>query len=55
MTDIGITGPDKGQGGKCLILPPGYAVGRPKTYGNWMPFRSFLVDGSPKPGASPCG
>jgi hypothetical protein len=23
---------------------------RPKTYGNWMPFRPFLVDGSPKPG-----
>jgi hypothetical protein len=58
VTDIGITGPDKGQGGKYLILPPGcqgaipagYAVVRPKTYGNSMPFRSFLVDGSPKPG-----
>ncbi|MCP9899466.1 DUF1254 domain-containing protein [Cyanobium sp. Cruz CV13-4-11] len=58
VTDVGITGPDKGQGGKYLILPPGYqgaipagyAVVRPKTYGNWMPFRSFLVDGSPKPG-----
>jgi hypothetical protein len=43
--------------GKYLILPPGYTgeipqgyfVVRPKTYGNWMPFRSFLVDGSPKP------
>ncbi len=58
VTDVGITGPDKGQGGKYLILPPGYqgaipagyVVIRPKTYGNWMPFRSFLVDGSPKPG-----
>ncbi|MCE2835567.1 MAG: DUF1254 domain-containing protein [Cyanobium sp. 49614_E6] len=43
--------------GKYLILLPGYTgeipqgyfVVRPKTYGNWMPFRSFLVDGSPKP------
>jgi hypothetical protein len=58
VTDIGITGPDKGAGGKYLILPPGYKgqipdgyfVVRPKTYGNWMPFRSFLVNGSPKPG-----
>jgi hypothetical protein len=58
VSDIGITGPDKGKGGKYLILPPGYTgeipkgyfVVRPRTYGNWMPFRSFLVDGSPKPG-----
>ena len=50
--------PDKGNGGKYLILPPGYNgavpegyfVVRPSTYGNWMPFRSFLVDGSTKPG-----
>lgn len=58
VTDVGITGPDQGKGGKYLILPPGYTgeipkgyfVVRPKTYGNWMPFRSFLVNGSPKPG-----
>ncbi len=58
VADIGITGADRGKGGKYLILPPGYKgeipegyfVVRPKTYGNWMPFRSFLVDGSPKPG-----
>jgi hypothetical protein len=58
VTDVGITGPDKGKGGKYLVLPPGYKgdippgyfVVRPSTYGNWMPFRSFLVDGSPKPG-----
>ena len=24
VTDVGITGPDKGQGGKYLLLPPGY-------------------------------
>ncbi len=58
VTDIGITGPDKGEGGKYLIVPPGYKdeipdgyfVVRPSTYGNWVPFRTFLVDGSPKPG-----
>ena len=26
LVDIGIPGPDKGQGGKYLFLPPGYAV-----------------------------
>jgi hypothetical protein len=58
VADVGITGPDKGKGGKYLILPPGYKgeipegyfVVRPSTYGNWAPFRTFLVDGSPKPG-----
>ena len=58
VSDVGITGPDRGQGGKYLLLPPGYAgevpqgyhVVRSSTYGNWMPFRSFLVDGSPTPG-----
>lgn len=58
VADIGITGADRGRGGKYLILPPGYKdavpegyfVVRPSTYGSWMPFRSFLVDGSPIPG-----
>ncbi len=58
VVDVGITGADKGAGGKYLLLPPGYQgtipqgyqVVRPKTYGNWLFFRSFLVDGSPKPG-----
>jgi len=58
VADVGITGEDRGKGGKYLILPPGYDadvpdgyfVVRPSTHGSWMPFRSFLVDGSPKPG-----
>jgi len=58
VADVGITGADRGQGGKYLVLPPGYKgeipqgyhVVRPTTYGNWLAFRSFLVDGSPKPG-----
>lgn len=58
VADVGITGADKGKGGKYLILPPGYKgevpsgyhVVRPSTFGTWMPFRVFLVDGSTKPG-----
>ncbi len=55
--DVGITGADKGQGGKYLVLPPGYSgeipagyfVLKPTTYGSLFVFRGFLVDGSPKP------
>ena len=57
VVDVGVTGPDKGAGGKYLILPPGYTgevpegfiVVRPTTYGNWVVFRSFLVDGKTEP------
>jgi hypothetical protein len=57
VTDIGATGPDKGQGGKYLVLPPGYKdpvpdgyfVVRPPTYNMWFFFRGFLVDGNPAP------
>lgn len=56
--DVGITGPDRGKGGKYLLLPPaykdavpeGYFVVRPATYSVWVPWRSFLVEGDPKPG-----
>ena len=58
VIDVGITGPDKGEGGKYLLVPPGYKgeipdgyfVVRPSTFSNWIPWRSFLVDGDPKPG-----
>ena len=58
VIDVGITGPDKGEGGKYLLLPPGYKgeepkgyfIVRPQAFSNWMPWRSFLVDGDPKPG-----
>ena len=58
VSDVGITGPDHGQGGKFLLLPPGYAgavpdgyhVVRPATFSNLVIWRSFVVDGSPKPG-----
>ena len=57
--DVGITGADKGEGGKYLLLPPGYQgnistrgyhVLRPSSYDVWVPWRSFLVNGDPKPG-----
>ncbi|MFM7674546.1 MAG: DUF1254 domain-containing protein [Synechococcus sp.] len=56
--DVGITGEDRGRGGKYLLLPPGYKgavpegsfVLRPSTFSVWMAWRSFLVDGDPKPG-----
>jgi len=58
VTDLCFSGADKGEGGKYLILPPGcerdvpdgYFVVRPATYSVWVPWRSFLVDGDPKPG-----
>jgi hypothetical protein len=32
VTDIGVVGPDKGQGGKYLLLPPGYQGRVPEGY-----------------------
>jgi len=57
VTDTGLTGPDKGKGGKYVLLPPdykgavpsGYFVVRSRTYGNWFAFRSFLVNGMTTP------
>ena len=58
VVDIGFTGPDKGAGGKFLILPPGYKGDIPQgyfvvkspTFSLWAPWRSFVVNGDPKPG-----
>ena len=58
VSDVGFTGPDKGAGGKYLLLPPGYTsdvpegyfVARSRTFGNLLFFRTFLKDGDPKPG-----
>jgi hypothetical protein len=57
VADFGNAGPDKGKGGKFLIIPPGYAgevpqgyhVARTNTYGNWVIWRGFQVDGSTAP------
>ena len=56
VVDMGNAGPDKGKGGKFLILPPGYKgdvpdgyyVAKSQTYGNWVLWRGFQVDGSTK-------
>ena len=58
---MGTPGPDRGQGGKYLILPPDYEGEIPKdkkdggeyfvaqstSYISWVPLRGFLVDGKP--------
>ena len=55
VIDMGAPGPDRGQGGKYLILPPGYNGEVPEgyftaqstSYVNWIALRGFLVDGKP--------
>jgi len=32
VTDMGLVGPDKGKGGKYLVLPPGYKGAVPDGY-----------------------
>jgi hypothetical protein len=52
LTDLGNAGPDKGKGGKYLLLPPGYEgeiregyfVVRCTTYRNWVMVRGFVQD-----------
>jgi len=53
VIDMGAPGPDRGKGGKYLILPPGYDgevpegyfVAKSPTYVNWLPLRGMLKDG----------
>jgi hypothetical protein len=53
VTDVGFTGPDKGQGGKYLFLPPGhdgavpdgYFAVRTRTFRNWLLMRAFVQGG----------
>ena len=57
VADFGNAGPDKGAGGKYLLLPPGYEgdippgyfVLRSATFGNWAAIRGFQVNGDAKP------
>jgi hypothetical protein len=60
VTDLGIMGPDKGLGGKYLLLPPGYKgevpegyfIVRLATFSLWAAWRTFLENGDPKPGVA---
>jgi hypothetical protein len=54
VTDVGITGPDKGKGGKYLLVPPGYKGALPKsgyhisktpTFSNVVFYRAFVKNG----------
>ncbi len=53
IEDVGPAGPDKGQGGKYLVLPPGYDgevpegyfVLRPRTYDVWVFMRASIAEG----------
>jgi hypothetical protein len=58
VIDFGGPGPDRGKGGRYLILPPGYDgpvpqggfyVANSRTTRAWLFGRSFLVNGDPKP------
>ncbi len=57
VIDFGTPGPDRGAGGKYLLLPPGYNgpvpegyfIGRPTTTSVALLGRAFLVDGRPEP------
>jgi len=57
VTDIGIVGPDKGKGGKYLLLPPGYKEEVPggymvvnvPTYESILVWRNFPVNGDIAP------
>ena len=58
IVDIGFPGPDRGEGGKYLLVPPGYDgplpeggfyIARSKTNRVLYAARSFLVNNDPKP------
>src|SRR4030095_14015045 len=58
VTDFGAPGPDRGEGGKSLVLPPGYAGAEPEggffivrapTNRFAILGRSFMEKGDPKP------
>ncbi len=56
LGDIGPAGPDKGKGGKFLVLPPdyegdvpeGYFVVKTKGYRHWVFLRASIADGVDK-------
>lgn len=59
VVDFGVAGPDKGKGGKYLLIPPGYEGDLPegyfhvqsKTYHHWFFLRAFVQNGDLKAAA----
>ena len=58
IVDVGFPGPDRGEGGKYLVVPPdyngplpegGFFIAHSKTNRVLYAARSFLVDNDPKP------
>jgi hypothetical protein len=58
ITDFGLPGPDRGEGGRFLLIPPGYDgplpdsgfhIGRSRTARALVLGRSFLTDDDPAP------
>jgi hypothetical protein len=57
VVDLGMVGPDKGEGGKYLILPPGYMGAVPEgylvvkspTFEGFILYRHFAMNGDFKP------
>ncbi len=53
VSDVGVTGPDQGKGGKYLFIGPGYEgdiphgyfVAHSKTYRHWLFMRVFVKEG----------
>ncbi len=56
VSDVGLTGPDQGKGGKYLFIgpdydgkiPEGYFVAKSTTYRHWLLMRVFVKDGDLK-------
>lgn len=56
VSDVGLTGPDQGKGGKYLFIgpdyegdiPDGYFVAKSTTYRHWLFMRVFVKDGDLK-------
>jgi len=57
VADLGTVGPDRGAGGKYLLIPPGYTGAVPdgyfvltsRTHGNVFFLRGFIAEGNPRP------
>ncbi len=60
VVDLGNAGPDKGKGGKYVVVPPGYEGELPEgyfvvkspTFGNLLFGRAFMENGDTKPGVA---